>query len=482
MAINSFPTEILLKILIFCENPVPLSRTNSRLYNLFKHPVTKAEWLAENFKKNPILGALSLWNRKSVAWKKYLASGKLEYYHRNMFDDIKPCEVCKGTSIHLHSRCSSFEARVNDLQPFLSEVTGRYSTVANLGCEFERQQWEIILLLTETRRASFKDNSNIIIRFAALSRHMGLLGLVIEKLGSNVNSTSSNVNNMLDILFQAIEARNIMVVYECISSGILQKVTSNHYDKIIKLAVYTRDLNILCIILDAGPYTSCEIVLWVFQYASAYKWMYNDAKKLSLTMARYILHKLRPNVPDEEQQLIILKACEIGDVTIAKSIHSRAWELDGINGSSIFSTVINGHLDLLKFLLLEVRLNSNVFRRGDIIVIGITMFNHFCLFYALISSTISLICELYCETKGLSGSFQMFGFMQANNICYYTNSPLGWWFNFIPFVIFSLVYTLFYKSVPLLSLLKCIYLCNEDIRRRRSIGIGESAEHADQLV
>jgi hypothetical protein len=38
------PTEIWYKIMVFSPNPVPLARSNKRLYQLFKHPVTLSQW------------------------------------------------------------------------------------------------------------------------------------------------------------------------------------------------------------------------------------------------------------------------------------------------------------------------------------------------------------------------------------------------------------------------------------------------------
>jgi hypothetical protein len=76
----------------------------------------------------------------------------------------------------------------------------------------------------------------MLIRFAALSRHMGLLGLILTKMGRII--VSKRNNNIISVFTDAIEARNIMVTYECIENGILEAIRSESLNKIIRTAMY----------------------------------------------------------------------------------------------------------------------------------------------------------------------------------------------------------------------------------------------------
>jgi hypothetical protein len=238
----SIPLEIQLRILLFCSNPVPLARTSKRLYILFKHPVTLANWLAINY-DNPILAALSLWS-KDITFRKCInleapfnqtrGNAQNSSIAVNMFRNIKPCEICHGTQINLYSRCSSFESRALEIRPFLTACNDKFTLFSNINCPFERLQWQIILLLLEKYEVNFSENSNRLIRFAALSRHMGLLGLILTKMGRN---EVSNRNDMIFLFTDAIEARNIMVTYECIQNGILEEIGNDSLDKIIRTAM-----------------------------------------------------------------------------------------------------------------------------------------------------------------------------------------------------------------------------------------------------
>jgi hypothetical protein len=207
------------------------------------------------------------------------------------------------------------------------------------------------------------------------------------------------------------------------------------------------------------------------------------AGKKYTKMTRFIIQNLDDAAVDEDyRDLIIVKACELGDVTIFEILDERRWNIMGQNGSSIFSAVISGHINLLRFLLEKRHRTPIPFQTPNLFFVFVTCLNHLFLGFALITSFISMLAEIYCHSKNMSGSFQIFAIMQEkNSVCYYSKQQYGVYlfsfnsrqYNIISFMIFSITYGLYYRFVPFFPIMFGMYLCTKEYFTRRRIDIEE---------
>jgi hypothetical protein len=439
-------------------------------------PVINRRLIEQYTLERAVLSALYLWN-SSVAWRKWLLAQRYlpevhDYLSRNMFDEIKPCHTCSGTSAHVFSRELSMTARLGDIEPFLSAASKKCTVFSNMNCPLERQQWQILMLLTDTYGADFDTYSNLVIRFAALSRHIGLLGLVLEKLGKTTERRSADVLNLFAMLTQAIRARNIMVIYECITTGMLHDLATEHWDVCLKCSFQSGDLNVVTLIIDAGPPPTPEFAVWALQYTGFAKWMFWDSDAQYTIMTRFIIYSLPNDLEDEVKHQIAYRACELGDVEIVRHLHERRWNVEGQNASSLLSSVLYGHRQQLKYLLNDVRVNPNLFRDGNTAIIMVALFNHLGLGYTFLTAIVAFISEVYCETQGLSGSVGLFGLMQTTSAFCYRSSygSTLWYYSIVAVFVFGFIYLCFYRCIPLFSMIHCTLICKKRhaIQRRVS--------------
>jgi hypothetical protein len=143
-------------------------------------------------------------------------------------------------------------------------------------------------------------------------------------------------------------------------------------------------------------------------------------------MTRFIIQNLDNDAIDADyRDLIIIRASELGDVPIFEILDEKRWNIMGQNGSSIFTAVTYGHVKLLRFLLKKRRRSPMPFQTAHFVFISVTIANHFLLGFTLVTSFISMVCEIYCRTRHMSGSFQIFGIMQDNSFCYNSKQDYG---------------------------------------------------------
>ncbi|KAI8915579.1 hypothetical protein EDD86DRAFT_523 [Gorgonomyces haynaldii] len=495
----SLPCEIWFHILLFCENPIPLSLTQRSVYYLWKSPVGKAKWLVQRYSLDEaILGALWVWNSNPV-WRSWLqeASKQQRFSEtkrsklsedmksRNILEAFKPCRRCRGTQIQTHARAESMRSRVEEIQEPLKHYTMR--DFESIDCPIEQLQWQVLVILFDYG-ADAHTHGNFLIRFAAMSGHAALLGLILKRMGyianteqvENVQDTSDPEaprvsRHVLRLLRDSIDKKNIMMVYQCIRTGILMQATDDDIHGLIHRALKSGDLNAMTLLLDAGPPPTPIVTIEALQYVSACKWVGFDRDKRYTRMARFLFFKMDLDHLEEHHRAELLwRICELGDVTMASVCHQKNWNMDGFNHGNVLSAVLYGHYPLAKFLLLDCGCSPRIFGNGNIVVILIGLFNHLVLGFSLISCLTAMIDSMVCQYGfGLEGNIQMFFFATAESgWCGTTgNHDNSWSFYIIPILMFAGVYTLVARTMPLVPLVRGIALCLRQAHRTRRVQV-----------
>lgn len=396
-----------------------------------------------------------------------------------MFSNVRRCKECNGVSIHIYSRQESFRNQITEIKPFLLESVAKFSLLetVNSSCALERTQWQIIKYLVAAYSIDLSKDANVLIRFAALMGHAGLLHFVLRELGmlpERVKHTN-DLANLLGLLKDALACTNVMVIHECLTTGLLRGISESEWDDVIGRGLRTHNVNIMSLLIDAGPKTTFAAAVETLKYATFAKSVFINRRNRFDFMSRFVVLNSDLAIYTNEQRIqLLFHATEFGDVVIARHLSSLGWDLNGENRSSVVNSLLYGHIVLLKFLLNEARINPSVFTIPNCILLVIAMINHSTLLYAIITGTISVIIGIYCSSHGQVGSFQMFGFTSSDRICYsnvYGTTSNGYMVTLIPLLIFLGFYLIYSRWLPLIPFLRGIYLVKQKIRQARVIGI-----------
>lgn len=504
------------------ENPVPLSRTQKSIYAMYQNPITLTQWLISRYTlQESLLGALWLWNTNSV-WRCWIQSasklGRLptgsqkkktvrkKIILQNIFSAFKPCSNCGGAPISVHSRADSMKTRLSEIQPPIHQA---YS-LTSVNCSIEKSQCDILALLFDYG-ADINEYSNYLIRFAAMMGHASLLRLTLKIIGILKDDAATNLSDLhlvtaaeanaentnvvptpaalrltrdsmraapyvLKLLKDSIEAKNVMMTFECIQTGILGVLHANTWERVLVDAFKCGDVNIMSLLIDGGPPPSVDTCLSVIQLLSVYQWFGRDRKQQYSQMARFLLYSIDAvNIDDNSKELLVLRICELGDISMIQFCHGRQWNLQGEMSSNLTAATLHGHYPMAVFLVKEARVNPNIFTSSNKSIFILTTFNFLLLGFAFITSLFALANGIYCDLAfSKAGALQMFGIWVGKDFCYAVDgianaSDKGWIFYIVPTMVFGLVLFILHRAMPLRPMLRGIWLCKREIRLQRRI-------------
>jgi hypothetical protein len=485
------PNEIILKILLHSDNPYQISQISRSIYTLSQHPMTVAQWLIKRYTPNyAIIGALLYWSSNSK-WREFITSKYLkrnsryrdDFLSRNMFDQASACQHCFESINVRHRRVESMGSILKDLKPALNRAS-----LSIIQCPKEKLQCDVFKLLV-LLNCNFKLYGTMLVRFAAAAGHPALMATVLEHLGFELKpydeTTLHDVlrmkpndhtltNLLIKVIMDSIDEQNILMLYNCLHTGILQQISQEEWAKVLKNAIFSQNIHMLAILIDAGPSPDIETVFFAYACAKVYSMLCigfyrKRLKKASISSARFMLYNFEfRNTVQEDLEILVKQVIEVGDLESIQYLRSKNVNL-GQRGYLIAS-VFAGHYNVSKYFIIDCNVDPNIFQDGASLVYFITLLNHFVAIYAIGSLYAAVANTMYCifSGNGSSGVLGIFGLVDRRGQEWCTKDS-SWLVTVIPLIMLTAIYYVLYRSVPLIGFIKGLILCRNRIRMRREV-------------
>ena len=208
--------------------------------------------------------------------------------------------------------------------------------------------------------------------------------------------------------------------------------------------------------------------------------LFRKSKKALRKMSYEMLTTISPQDIMEEQEVFGLACCEAGREDMILLLHQKGVEFNQFDGLPLYNAALFGNYQAVKVLLQECHVNPNIFHTSRAAVMGMLLLDHMALFYALLTSIISFIIEIYCRTnlqQGPNIGLFLLRRYESSGLCIPDDNDTTTWSTFLIVAFFIFAYGFLNSFVKIVPLIRSIFIIIKKIyknKRLSRISIGDS--------
>lgn len=275
-------------------------------------------------------------------------------------------------------------------------------------CDFENRQIQVSKYLLSMNLLP-TDLEAYVMTDASKMRHLRYVEWILAS-----QNDSSKFKPRYDLLLNSIDTHDEQLI-------LLLASYKSTTPKAIETA-FNRELNPILfnvLLKDIDP--SMDLIISCFSRASVSKW-YAFKKRQDEIIQRlyYLLQKTSDLVLNENRDQLMISASELGSIILVKYLRERGGNINIERGAPLYTAVLVGNITLIKYLVLLPEISLDIFSIPRASLVIICLIDHMAVLYALISTSISVVMSIICQSQGFVGSTLNILTFTYNNTC--TNS------------------------------------------------------------
>jgi hypothetical protein len=497
---TQLPPEIWHRVLIYTEDPKPLSQTHKSLHTLCLNPLSISKWLFQRYKSEALLGALWHWNRKKQ-WRQWIENVSthadmrsrnsatfrgyaLNLYDQNWFEtEKKGCSRCNG-----YGRRDGFAfdhywyQEIND--PLDAMKTACQNYINQHFCSLEKHQFAVCKNLIEWG-VPFDTALPLLLRFAATKGHPRLLKYLIslgtseathfdfgDQVFEEVIIQGSHHRLVRQLLGDAMQKRQILISYMLIRSSVMHGMRQIEWNQLMLAMMEDPPISLSLLFLEENTRTKVKHVVRAIKNSCVpFPFARQKTRTRYRIISRRMIETLSTAQLQEDEPLLALICSESGRDDLIRYLKAKNVTFNHFDNSCLFQAVVFGHVNAVHVLLYECNVSTMIYQNGRSFVFSILLIDHFLLLGALITSFFSFVNEFICRRLQLGGpSIVLFGFYGDTRWCIQDNlnDPFGF-SSFVVFTFFGMIYFGLSTVVSIFPLLRCMYKVHRKQRSDRKV-------------